>query len=308
MTTVTTPRRWAVVSTLGAVVATVAGVAVLARAGSGEGDMGVPAAVLLGLVEGVTEWLPISSTGHLAVTQAILGITGDAADTYAIAIQAGAIVAVLWLYPARFLAMARGAVGRDPTGRCILVAILVAAAPAALVGLLLEDVIRARLFGPWPVVAAWFVGGVAILVLEGRRSVPPSVGAPMTTLGWRRALVIGAAQALALWPGVSRSLVTILAATALGLSPPAAVEFSFLLGFVTLGGATLYTAASSGGEVIAAFGLLTPLLGLVVAFIAAVAAMRWMVDYVSRRGLAVFGWYRIAVAAVTAGLLLAAVI
>ena len=304
----TTPRRWAVVSTLGAVVATVAGVAVLARAGSGEGDMGVPAAVLLGLVEGVTEWLPISSTGHLAVTQAILGITGDAADTYAIAIQAGAIVAVLWLYPARFLAMARGAVGRDPTGRCILVAILVAAAPAALVGLLLEDVIRARLFGPWPVVAAWFVGGVAILVLEGRRSVPPSVGAPMTALGWRRALVIGAAQALALWPGVSRSLVTILAATALGLSPPAAVEFSFLLGFVTLGGATLYTAASSGGEVIAAFGLLTPLFGLVVAFIAAVAAMQWMVDYVSRRGLAVFGWYRIAVAAVTAGLLLAAVI
>lgn len=157
---------------MGAVVATVAGVAVLARAG-GVGDMGVAAAVLLGLVEGVTEWLPISSTGHLAVTQAILDITGDAADTYAIAIQAGAIVAVLWLYPARFLAMAHGAVGRDPTGRRILVAILVAATPAALVGLLLEDVIRARLFGPWPVVAAWFVGGVAILVLEGRRSVPP---------------------------------------------------------------------------------------------------------------------------------------
>lgn len=269
----------------------------------------VGAAILLGLVEGLTEWLPISSTGHLTVTQALLGIEGDAADSYAIAIQAGAILAVLGLYRERFGAMLRGLRGDDEAGRRTLVAVLVGCLPAVMVGLALEDVIKQRLFGPWPVVVAWFVGGVVILVVaRHRRDVAPEAGAPLTALQWRGALLIGLAQTLALWPGVSRSLVTILVATAIGLTVPAAVEFSFLLGFVTLGGATLYETASSGNEMVAAFGVAKPLLGLAVAFLAATVAMRWMVSYLSRRGLGIFGWYRIGVAAVVAGLLITGVL
>jgi undecaprenyl-diphosphatase len=273
------------------------------------GELTVGAAILLGLVEGLTEWLPISSTGHLTVTQDLLGIEGDTANSYAIAIQAGAILAVLGLYGDRFITMARGVGGQDPAGRRILAAIVIACLPAIAVGLTFEDVIKERLFGPWPVVFAWVVGGLAILVVaRRRRDLAPDAGAPLTTLDWRGALIIGFAQTLALWPGVSRSLVTILAATTLGLAVPAAVEFSFLLGFVILGGATFYETMSSGGQMVEAYGVATPLLGLAVAFVAALAAMRWMVDYLNRHGLGIFGWYRIGVAVVVAGLLLAGII
>ena len=289
----------------------VIGAAVLSAllAGPTSGELSAGAAILLGLVEGVTEWLPISSTGHLTVTQDLLGIEGDAADSYAIAIQAGAILAVLGLYRDRFVTMLRGLRGRDPDGRRLVGAIVIACLPAVAVGLTFEDMIKDRLFGPWPVVIAWFVGGLAILlVARRRRDLAPDAGAPLRVLDWRGALLIGFAQTLALWPGVSRSLVTILVATAVGLAVPAAVEFSFLLGFVILGGATFYETLSSGGEMVAAYGVVTPLLGLAVAFVSAMVAMRWMVDYLNRRGLGVFGWYRIAVAIVVAGLLVAGVI
>jgi undecaprenyl-diphosphatase len=289
----------------GVLLAAVAVAAIVAHvSGAASAGLSSGAAVLLGLVEGLTEWLPISSTGHLTVTQELLGIDGDAANSYAIAIQAGAILAVLLLYHGRFTAMLRGALGQDPAGRRTLIAVVVACLPAVIVGLALEDVIKTRLFGPWPVVVAWFLGGMAILaVARRRRDVSPTAGADLATLDWRGALLIGLAQTLALWPGVSRSLVTILAATAVGLAVPAAVEFSFLLGFVVLGGATLYETLSSGSEMVAAYGLATPLLGLAVAFVSAVVAMRWMIGYLNRHGLGVFGWYRIAIAAVVAGLL-----
>lgn len=273
------------------------------------GGLSVAGAVLLGLVEGVTEWLPISSTGHLTVTQDLMGLQGDAANSYAIAIQAGAILAVLGLYRQRFLDMAQGLRGRDPVGRRLVTGLILACLPAAAVGLALEDVIKENLYGPWPVVTAWFVGGLAIMyVARRRRHLDPTAGAPITSLGGRTALVIGVAQTLALWPGVSRSLVTILAGTALGLSVPAAVEFSFLLGFVILGGATLYETLSSGALMVDAYGLVTPLIGLAVAFVSAFAAMRWMVAYLQRNGLGIFGWYRIGIAAVVGGLLVAGVI
>ena len=281
-----------------------------AAARAEEGDhLGAADAVVLGLVEGVTEWLPISSTGHLTVTQDLLKIDGDAADSYAIAIQAGAILAVLGLYRERFVGMVNGVRGRDPMGRQTLVAIGVACLPAVAIGLTLEDVIKDKLFGPWPVVAAWAVGGLAILALaRHRRSLAPDAGRPLASLDWRGALIIGFAQSLALWPGVSRSLVTIIAASALGLAVPAAVEFSFLLGFVTLGGATAYEMLSSGSTMIDAYGLATPLLGLAVAFVCAVVAVRWMVGYLQSHGLAIFGWYRLGMAALVAGLLVAGVI
>jgi undecaprenyl-diphosphatase len=274
-----------------------------------ESDLRAPDAVLLGLVEGVTEWLPISSTGHLTVTQDLLGIDGDAADSYAIAIQAGAILAVLGLYRERFSSMVQGARGRDPDGRATLTAVVLACLPAVAVGLVLEDTIKERLFGSWPVAVAWLVGGAAILaVARQRRGIPPTKGAPVSALDWQNALIIGVAQTFAMWPGVSRSLVTILAALAVGLSVPAAVEFSFLLGFVTLGGATAYETLSSGEEMLDAYGLAVPLLGLAVAFASAVVAMRWMVGYLNRHGLEIFGWYRIAAALVLGSLLIAGVV
>jgi undecaprenyl-diphosphatase len=274
-----------------------------ARKAAGD-HLGAPDAVVLGLVEGITEWLPISSTGHLTVTQDLLKIEGDAADSYAIAIQSGAILAVLILFRERFEGMFRGIQGKDPEGRATLIAIVVACLPAVVIGLVAEDAIKDNLFGTGPVVAAWFVGGLAILaVARHRRGLDPEAGDTLAALTWQKALVIGCAQSLALWPGVSRSLVTIVAATLLGLAIPAAVEFSFLLGFVTLGGATAYEMLSSGDVMIEAYGVAMPLLGLAVAFVSAVVAMRWMVTYLQQHSLAIFGWYRIAVA-ILAGLLL----
>lgn len=277
------------------------------------GDELTPAkAAVLGVVEGVTEYLPISSTGHLLVTQRILDVgqtpeTESAANTYAIAIQAGAILAVVVLYWRRILSIVQGLVGRDVAGRRVLVGLVLATLPAVVVALAFEDVIKDVLLGAWPVVIAWAVGGVAILVLAPRWEQDRG-DTELDDLQPRQALVIGVVQILALWPGTSRSLVTILAALATGLTLGAAVEFSFLLGLVVLGGATAYEAASNGSELVDTFGWASPLVGLAAAFVSAIVAVRWMVEYLKSHGLAVFGWYRLGVAAVVAVLLVAGVI
>jgi undecaprenyl-diphosphatase len=266
-------------------------------------------AVLLGLVEGLTEFLPVSSTGHLLVTERLIDVgrhhaTKDAADTYTITIQAGAILAVLVLYWQRLLEMGRGLVGRDEPGRRLLTATVVAFIPAAFVGVALEKPIKDRLFGVWPVIVAWAIGGVVILLVARRLEERSRVhGLPLESLTVRAALLIGVAQCFALWPGTSRSLVTILAALLLGLSLPAAVEFSFLLGLLTLGAATAYDGLKHGKEMIDTYGVVHPLVGFVVAFAAAVVAIRWMVTYLGRHGLEIFGWYRLAVAALALVLL-----
>ena len=266
-------------------------------------------AALLGLVEGLTEFLPVSSTGHLVVTERLIDVgrhpaTKDAADTYTITIQAGAILAVLVLYWRRLEEMGRGLVGRDAPGRHLLGATLVAFVPAAVVGVALEKPIKDRLFGVWPVIVAWIIGGVVILVFARRLQERSRLhGVPLESLTIRAALLIGVAQCFALWPGTSRSLVTILAALVVGLSLPAAVEFSFLLGLLTLGAATAYDGLKHGKEMIDTYGLFHPLVGFVVAFVAAVVAIRWMVTYIGRHGLELFGWYRLAIAALALVLL-----
>jgi undecaprenyl-diphosphatase len=267
-------------------------------------------AALLGIVEGVTEFLPISSTGHLVVTEKLLHVgthpgTKDAADTYAITIQLGAILAVIVLYWNRLMQMARGVVGQDRDGRRIVSATFVAFIPAAIVGVVLEKAIRDRLFGVWPIIVAWAVGGVVILLFaralheRGERS-----GLPLESITVRAAVVIGAAQVIALWPGTSRSLVTILAALLLGYSVVAAIEFSFLLGLVTLSAATAFDLLRHGKELFDAYGYLNPFIGFVFAFVAAVIAIRWMVRYLQRHGLEIFGWYRLGIAAVVLVLLI----
>jgi undecaprenyl-diphosphatase len=265
-------------------------------------------AVLLGVVEGVTEYLPVSSTGHLLVVQRLLDIgttpeTEDAADSYAIAIQAGAILAVLLLYFGRVRTMAEGLIGRNPAGRRILVAIAVSFVPAAVIALAFEQPIKDNLLGPGPVIAAWVAGGIVILLVADRWS-SHTGGTAIEQITLGQATLIGFFQVLAMWPGTSRSLVTILGALAVGLSLAAAVEYSFLLGLITLGAATGYETIQNGDLMIDAYGWVDPLIGLVVSFIAAALAVRWLVGYLQRHSLAIFGWYRIGIAAV-AGLLLA---
>jgi undecaprenyl-diphosphatase len=264
-------------------------------------------AIVLGAVEGITEYLPISSTGHLIVTQRILGIgdtsaTKDAADSYAIAIQFGAILAVLVLYRRRILTILQGLFGRNADGRSLLVSLVIAFVPAVIVGVLFEKSIKENLLGTGPVIAAWIVGGIVLLVLAPRIK-PDRPGLSITHIGPRQAVIIGVAQVLAMWPGTSRSLVTILAALAVGTTLAAAVEFSFLLGLMTLGAATIYETGKNGSTMIDAYGWFDPLIGLVVAFMFAVIAVRWMVTWLQTRSLAVFGGERLVVAAVTIGLI-----
>ena len=263
--------------------------------------MSAPQGALLGLIEGVTEFLPVSSTGHLTVVQALLGLTATpqekaASDAFAICIQAGAIIAVFLVSFGRIRRIVSGIFGRDKDGLRLLGNLAVAFVPAAILGLFLENRIKEHLFGIWPVAAAWFVGGIFILTVLNRKR--QKEGSALESLGWQSALLIGVAQVLALWPGVSRSLVTIAGGLFVGLSVSAAVEFSFLLGLVTLGAATAYEAVRRGHDIVQMFGWTAPLVGLVVAAIAAFVAVRWMVDYLRTRSLAVFGWYRIAAAVV----------
>ena len=262
-------------------------------------------ALILGIVEGLTEYLPVSSTGHLLLTQRLLGIeSSTAADAFAICIQAGAILAVLGLYRARVAQMTLGVIGRDPVGRHLAVAIIAAFIPAAVLGLLLEKPIKLYLFGGdawglWPIVAAWLVGGLAILVvsrIRRRRGGTPQTGLSLEHLTLRMALIIGFAQCIAMWPGVSRSLVTIVGGLIVGLSLPAAVEFSFLLGVVTLSAATAYDAYKHGGEMLSTYGPTPLLIGFGAAWLSAVIAVKWMVSYLQSHGLEIFGWYRVVLA------------
>jgi undecaprenyl-diphosphatase len=264
-------------------------------------------AAVLGVVEGVTEYLPVSSTGHLLVTARILdlpssGKAGDAVKSYEIAIQFGAILAVLLLYRRRVGAMVEGLLGRSDEGRSLLQVVAIAFVPSAVIGVVSEKVIKDVLFGTWPVVVAWIVGGVVLIALSRSGRLTRPTGRALGSITTRDAMIIGGAQVFALWPGTSRSLVTIVAALLIGISMSAAVEFSFLLGFVTLAAATGYEMLSSGKTMIDTFGIGVPLLGMAVAFVAAAISIRWMVTYLTRHDLSIFGWYRIGIALIVIGL------
>jgi undecaprenyl-diphosphatase len=291
-----------------------------ATASSAEAALTWWKAAILGIVEGLTEYLPISSTGHLLVTARLLdlphekGSAGlDAVNTYVVAIQLGAILAVVGVFRRRFVEMLQGLVGRNPEGRHLLVTLVIAFLPAAILGAALDSPIEDALFGPWPVVVAWIVGGVLILVLQRTGHIPDqrhiTAGRTRTlaAITYQQALIIGLAQCIALWPGTSRSLATIIGALLVGVAMPVAVEFSFLLGFATLTAATLFKLAKDGGTLVDQFGVVDPLIGAAFAFVAAVLAIRWLITYLSRHDLTIFAWYRFVVAAITI-ILLATVI
>lgn len=273
-------------------------------------EMTLVQAVVLGITEGLTEYLPVSSTGHLYLASRMLGLgtspEGKAAtDAYVIAIQIGAILAVLWLYPKRVSSMVLGLMGRDKKGLGLALNTCTAFLPAAVIGLIFGNLIKERLFGVWPVSIALLAGGIAILIVARRVHRHPGSIAALEELCMHSAFVIGMIQCIAMWPGVSRSLVTILGGVLVGLSIQAAVEFSFLLGLVTLGAATCYEIAREGPAMIVQFGWTAPALGILTAFASAVVAVKWMVAYLNRHGLEVFGYYRIALAFLVMGLILA---
>ncbi len=287
-------------------------------------------ALILGLIEGITEYLPISSTGHLLVAQHLMGIgtrtqeAKAAADTFAICIQGGAILAVLGLYYKRVIQMIRGILGQHPEGLRLAISIVVGFLPAAVIGLLLNDWIEAKLFGMWPVVVAWVIGGFMILATAwwGRRSPAKGGGKELLELSWKMALLIGLLQCVAMWPGTSRSLMTIVGGLLVGLSVRAAVEYSFLLGVLTLTAATAkkavwkvhgldasYDVWFGGAKLMwETYGALPLIVGVVAAAVSAALAVKWLVSYLQSHGLSLFGWYRIVVGVAIGGLVAAGVL
>jgi undecaprenyl-diphosphatase len=238
-------------------------------------------ALILGVVEGITEFLPISSTGHLILASALLGATDERWKVFNIVIQTGAMLAVVWEYRARFfridIALYRN--------------LIVAFIPAAVIGLAFSKLIKAYLFHAVPVALAFIVGGVIILLVE-RRSLVPRVE-ETRGMTWRDALKVGIAQCFALIPGTSRSGATIIGGMLFGLSRRAATEFSFFLAVPTLvaaGGYDLFkNRALLSAHDAPIFGV-----GLVVAFVSAFVVIRWLIRYVATHDFKPFAWYRIA--------------
>lgn len=251
-------------------------------------------ALILGIVEGLTEFLPISSTGHLIVAGSLLGYTGDEAKVFEIVIQAGAILAVCWEYRNRLLDVARN-VFRERRAQRFVVNLVIAFMPAAVLGLAFERAIKARLFAPVPVACAFIIGALVILWAERRertRATPSRIDG-VDAMTWQDALKIGLAQSFALIPGTSRSGATIIGGMLFGLSRRTATEFSFFLAIPTLFAATLYSiwkdASLLHSAALPMFGV-----GFVAAFVSAFACVRWLIRYVSRHDFRPFAWYRIA--------------
>ncbi len=247
-------------------------------------------AAVLGLLEGVTEFIPVSSTGHLILASSWLGQTGEAAKTFDIFIQLGAILAVVWLYRDRLTSVVTRA-STDAESRRFLLNIGIASLPAACLGLLAHDWIKARLFTPIVVAVALVTGGVAILLIERmrpRERVPEVRDVqPITALG------IGLAQVLSLIPGTSRSGATIMGGYALGLSRRAATEFSFFLSIPVMIAATVFDLLESRAALSAADAPAFAV-GFVVAFVSAVVVVKAFLGFVARHSFAAFAWYRIA--------------
>jgi len=286
-------------------------------------------AIVLGLVEGLTEFLPISSTGHLIIATSALGLESEkpltdkagqplwhkppskenpagepltlklAADTYTVIIQVGAIAAVLFLYWRQILTMVAGLLGRSSPGLRLLRNIVLATIPVVLLGLPLHGWIDRHLFSIPAVLGALVVGaGVMIWAERWRYShsgVGQSRGDP-ADLPPRKSVGIGFAQCLALWPGTSRSMVSIVAGYLAGLSPAKAAEFSFLIGLPALTGAALLKAVKSGPAMIEVFGWSHLLLGCAVAAISALFAVKFLVHFIGRYGLVLFAYYRLLLA------------
>lgn len=254
--------------------------------------------IIMGIVEGLTEFLPISSTGHLILTGSLLNFTGEKMKVFEIVIQAGAIFAVCWEYRAKIASVVSG-LGSDPKARKFALNLIVAFLPAAVLGLLFSKKIKAVLFAPVPVALAFIIGGIIILFVERKHAGADSHDSnhariqTVDDMSLLDALKIGLAQAFALIPGTSRSGATIIGGMLFGLSRKAATEFSFFLAIPTLLGATVYSLYKAREDLSMA-DLPMFSLGTVAAFISAFFCVRWLLRYISSHNFNVFAWYRIA--------------
>ena len=249
--------------------------------------------IIMGVVEGLTEFLPISSTGHLILAGSLLNFTGEKVKVFEIVIQAGAMLAVCWEYRERIAHVVRNFY-REQAARRFVINLIVAFLPAVVLGLLFGKIIKAHLFKPVPVALAFIVGAIIILIVERRHRLQPegprvdSVD-DMTVLD---AFKVGCAQCFALIPGTSRSGASIIGAMIFGLSRKAATEFSFFLAIPTLFGATIYSLYKERNLLSLAdlpmFGL-----GALAAFVSAFLCVRWLLRYISTHDFTLFAWYRI---------------
>jgi len=272
-------------------------------------------ALVTGTVEGITEYLPVSSTGHMIISDRMLGVSNDPnvtvsgltdrkgrpislariADDYIVIIQIGAILAVFVAFFGRIRTLLAGLCRGDRRSLDLATAIIVAFIPAALLGFLFKDAITAYLFSVEVVAAALLVGGLVILVAEHLLPKKSSESADeVSAISWRAALTVGLCQCFALIPGTSRSLATILGGRVAGLSHGAATEFSFLVGLLTLSAASIYKMWALGPALTQVYPAGPASVGLLVAALTAFVSVKWLVGYVSRHGLGVFAWYRIA--------------
>lgn len=246
-------------------------------------------ALIMGIVEGLTEFLPISSTGHLIIAGSLLDFNDGKGKVFELVIQTGAMLAVVWEFRARFLGVLRG-IAAEPSAQRFVFNLIAAFMPAAVIGLALGGLIKGYLFHAVPVAVALIVGGFVILWAESRsREVRIDEVDAMT---WRDALKVGFAQALALFPGVSRAGATIIGGMLFGLSRRAATEFSFFLAVPTLVAAGAYdlykNRALLSADDVGLFGI-----GMVSAFFSAFICIRWLMRYVATHDFRIFAWYRI---------------
>ena len=255
-------------------------------------------ALLLGIVEGLTEFLPVSSTGHLIVAGSLLGYVSEQAKVFEIVIQSGAMLAIVWEYHARFGRVIAG-LGSQPAARRFVANLVIAFIPAALLGLLFGSRIKVVLFHPVPVAIAFVVGALVIVWAERRQRIRTRTVrvAEVDEMRWTDALKVGCAQAFALVPGTSRSGATIIGGMLFGLSRRAATEFSFFLAIPTLFAACLYETVKNR-ELLANADLAAYGAGFAAAFVSAFLCVRWLLRYVSHHDFTPFAWYRIAFGAV----------
>jgi undecaprenyl-diphosphatase len=258
------------------------------------------AAIILGLVEGLTEFIPVSSTGHLLLTQKLLGLTDERWTSFVVLIQLGAILAVVALYFARLWGVLIR-LPTDPKARHFAVSVLIAFLPAVLVGLLLYDFITTVLFDSIAVICvSLIIGGFALIAVE--RFAPRPTADDAMALSWKRSLGVGLFQCLSVIPGVSRSGATIAGGLMLGMEKRAAAEFSFFLAIPTMVAASTWDIVQSGAGIDMDFaGIIA--IGFVVSFISGWIVVKAMVDFVARHGFTPFAWWRIAVGVIGLGLI-----
>ena len=264
-------------------------------------------ALVLGIVEGLTEFVPVSSTGHLILVQHFLGLSGEGVGAYAVVIQLGALLAAVYYYRRTLIETAVGLAQRRPAAQRLAVNLALGSLPLLLLGYGLGKRIKARLFAPGPVAAAILVGGVVMVALDlwqrqRQRQHPLQLSVPAASpllddpaaLSPRRALLVGLIHTLALWPGTSRSFASITGGQLAGLSTRAAADFAFLLALPTLGAATLYELIKEGPVIAATCGSAQLALGLAVSFVVGLLVIAAFLRCLRRFGLWAFGCYRIA--------------